>query len=64
MGNLTYEGEHTMSTNNKTQNNTTKDNTTKSEPRPVRKPLPQSNTVGVRKEIFNLNITKEKKRED
>lgn len=37
-----------------------KDNTTKE---PTRKPLPQSSIVGKRKEIFNLNTTKEKKRE-
>ena len=30
----------------------------------TRKPLPQSSIVGKRKEIFNLNITKEKKRGD
>lgn len=30
----------------------------------TRKPLPQSSIVGKRKEIFNLNNTKEKKRED
>lgn len=46
-----------MSTNKKS-----KDNTTKSEP--IRKPLPQSSIVGKRKEIFNLNTTKEKNRED
>lgn len=28
----------------------------------TRKPLPQSNIVGKRKEIFNLNTMKEKKR--
>lgn len=28
----------------------------------TRKPLPQSSIVGKRKEIFNLNTTKEKKR--
>jgi len=30
----------------------------------TRKTLPQSSIVGKRKEIFNLNITKEKKRGD
>lgn len=30
----------------------------------TRKPLPQSSIVGKRKEIFNLNTTKEKNRED
>ena len=44
-----------MSTNQKKdKNNTTKEST--------RKTLPQSSIVGRRKEIFNLNTTKEKKR--
>lgn len=30
----------------------------------IRKPLPQSSIVGKRKEIFNLNTTKEKNREN
>lgn len=42
-----------MSTNNN------KDKKTKTET--TRKPLPQSNIAGKRKEIFNLNTTKEKK---
>ena len=41
--------------------NKSKDNTTKES---TRKPLPQSSIVGKRKEIFNLNTTKEKKRGD
>lgn len=43
-------------------NRKSKDNTTKSES--TRKPLPQSSIVGKRKEIFNLNTTKEKKSGD
>lgn len=41
-----------------TNNNKSKDNTTKES---TRKPLPQSSIVSKRKEIFNLNITKNKK---
>lgn len=44
-----------------TNNKKSKDNTTKES---TRKPLPQSSIVGRRKEIFNLNTTKEKNRED
>lgn len=42
--------------NKNSDNNSTKSTT--------RKPLPQSDIVGRRKEIFNLNTTKEKKREN
>ncbi len=44
----------------KNTQNKDKDNNKKS----TRKPLPQSSIVGKRKEIFNLNTTKEKNRED
>lgn len=47
-------GDNIMPTNKKS-----KDNITKSES--IRKPLPQSSIVGKRKEIFNLNTTKDKK---
>ena len=43
-------------------NNNNKDKKTKTET--TRKPLPQSSIVGKRKEIFNLNTTKEKKSGD
>ncbi len=42
----------------KNTQNKDKDNNKES----TRKPLPQSSIVGKRKEIFNLNTTKEKKR--
>lgn len=42
-----------MPTNKKSKDNTTKEST--------RKPLPQSSIIGKRKEIFNLNTTKDKK---
>ena len=47
-----------MSTNNNKSKD--KDNNKES----TRKSLPQSSIVGKRKEIFNLNTTKEKRRED
>lgn len=46
--------------NTQNKDKKSKDTTTKTEP--TRKPLPQSSIVGRRKEIFNLNTTKEKKR--
>lgn len=48
-----------MPTNNNNKDKKSTDSTNKSEP--IRKPLPQSSIVGKRKEIFNLNTTKEKK---
>lgn len=42
------------------QTNNNKNKKTKTET--IRKQLPQSSIVGKRKEIFNLNTTKEKKR--
>lgn len=42
------------------KNTQNKDNNKES----TRKPLPQSSIVGKRKEIFNLNTTKEKKSGD
>lgn len=45
-----------------TEENKPKDNTTKSEQ--TRKPLPQSSIIGRRSEIFNLNTTNEKRRDD
>ena len=42
-----------MPDNNKNENNTKNTD--------ARKPLPTSNTIGRRKEIFDLNIKKEKK---
>lgn len=42
-----------MPTNKKSKDNTTKES--------ARKPLPQSSIASKRKEIFNLNTTKDKK---